>query len=86
MRPQRFFAAAIMSAISASLVTSASKAMQSPPSFLTSAAVSSASASVAVDRHDLGALLREAQAGGAAVAHAAARALAGADDDGCFIL
>src|SRR5713101_2601879 len=45
IRPQRFFASAIIAAIADSLVTSASKAKQSPPACRTSAAVSSASPS-----------------------------------------
>jgi hypothetical protein len=41
---------------------------------------------IAVDSHDLGALLSESQHRGAAVAHSFAGALPGADDDGdlCF--
>jgi hypothetical protein len=39
----------------------------------------------AVHRHDPGALLREAQAGGAAVAEAGSRALPCADDDCGFV-
>src|SRR5579862_9497752 len=42
IRPQRFFASATIVAIAASLVTSASKAKQSPPSLRTIVAVSSA--------------------------------------------
>src|SRR5712691_8049910 len=45
IRPQRFFASAIIAAIADSLVTSASKAKQSPPACRTIAAVSSASPS-----------------------------------------
>src|SRR6266545_1485767 len=45
IRPQRFFASAIIAAIADSRVTSASKAKQSPPACRTSAAVSSASPS-----------------------------------------
>src|SRR2546425_1799329 len=45
IRPQRLFASAIIAAIADSLVTSASKAKQSPPACRTIAAVSSASPS-----------------------------------------
>ena len=42
-------------------------------------------AEIVVDREHLGALLREAQHGGAAVAHALAGRLAGADHDGDLV-
>ena len=41
---------------------------------------------VVIDAQDLGALAGEGQRGGAAVADAFARALAGPDDDGDFVL
>ena len=84
MRPQRSTANAIAALSVSSSVTSASKAIHSPPSARTMAAVSSADAQIAVDREQLRAFAREAQRSRAAVAHPLSRRLAGADDDGDF--
>src|SRR5262245_25577432 len=73
MRPQRARAASTMAARLASRVTSASHAMHSPRE-------------VVVDGEHLGSLLHETQHGGAAVAQALARRLAGAHHDGDLVL
>src|SRR6516225_5781806 len=73
MRPQRAFASATIALISLSRVTSASKAAAAPPFS-------------AIDAQHAGAFAGESDGGGAAVAHAFASALAGADHDGGTIL
>ena len=85
MRPQRCRAASTIAASVVSLVTSASNATHSPARLPRHRHRLLGGSEVAVDGQHLGPLLGEAHHRGAAVAHAFARRLAGADHDGDLV-